>query len=349
MVAVVSQWTASQGITSGTGIPDPPSMPLECPVANTGSAESMLAAFVTWTLPPGYLGADMAVTDDAHNKWFPLGAPAASSPASGLTRSAIWAAPAPFAAGNVYVSPCGLPNPCYPAVTAVTVAEFSGISPYLGTPAVVTAVASTGTTISASCAAPSASALMLAVAASDGTVTPSGPGGTWSALTSANALHGGFHLRNAPAWQVSGSAQAATWTLAGAADMSAASAVILVSNPAPAQPNPNWPAVQVSAGFGSGALTPPGQITWTDITSAVAHRGRHDRDDRQAVRARPAPGRRDHRDIRRQRRRPDPGQRLRAVLPECDRRRAGPVPGLVERPHLRRHLRLRRAVAGVVG
>ena len=266
-VAVVSQWTDSQGITNGNGIPNPPSFPLECAIANTGSTGNMLVAFVTWTMPAGYLGADMAVTDDAHNVWFPLGAPATSSPASGLTRSAIWASPAPFTAGNVYVSPCGLPNACYPAVIGVTVVEFSGVSAYLGTPAVVTAVANSGTTISANCASPGASALMLAVAASDGTVTPTGPGGSWTALTSANAAHGGFHLRNAPAWQSASGAETATWTLGVAADMSAASAVILVSNPAPSQPNANWPAVQLNMGFGSGALTPPGQIAWTDITT----------------------------------------------------------------------------------
>ena len=265
--SVSGLWTGSQGIGNGSGIPDPPSMPLAVPVDNTGDPDNGLVAFLSWTLPPDYLGADMAVTDDAHNVWFPLGAPAASSPATGLTRCAIWCAPAAQVAGNVYMSPCGLPSPVYPAVMGMTILEVANMSPYLGTPAVVTNSANAATTISANCALPSATAFMFAVAASDTTTAPSGPGAGWTTLTGVSASGGGFHLKTAPAWQVSNASQTATWTTGGASDLSAASAVILQVNPAPNQPNPNWPAFSFQAGFGAGALTPPGQINWTDITS----------------------------------------------------------------------------------
>lgn len=266
-VGVAGQWTATRGITSGNGIPDPPTMPLDCPVANTGLETNGMVAFVSWTLPAGYLGADMIVTDDAHNVWWPLGAPGASSPAQGYTRCAIWASPAAAAAQNVYVSPAGLPAPCYPAVIGVTVIEFTGISPYLGAPGVVTSFANAATAVSADCAAPGAQALFLAVAAGDTSTTPSGPGGSWNALPPADAMHGGYYLRTSPAWQVASAAVAAAWTTSGSSDLSAASAAILLVNPAPSQPDPAWPAMSFQAGFGSGALTPPGQIAWTDITS----------------------------------------------------------------------------------
>ena len=73
-IAVIGTWTASRTIGSGTEIPYPPTMPLACPVSNTGDAGNGLIAFVSWTLPAGYLGADMAVSDDAqpsHGTWSP--------------------------------------------------------------------------------------------------------------------------------------------------------------------------------------------------------------------------------------------------------------------------------------
>lgn len=263
---VTGIWTASQAIGNGTGIPAPPTMPLPCPVENSGDEGAGMVALLGWTLPPGYLGADMAVTDDAHNAWWPLGAPACSSSATGLTRTAIWASPGAFAARNVYMSPVGLPQPCYPAVMGITVIEIADMSPYLGIPVTATAVQNGAGTISAVLASPGATAIQLAVAATDGTVSLSGPGTGWGALTGVNASGGGFRLRTSPAWQVQAGAGTATWTSSVHADLSAAVAEILVVNPAPFQPLPAWPAVSFQAGFGSGALTPPGQVAWTDIT-----------------------------------------------------------------------------------
>ena len=265
--AVAGTWTASRAIGDGTGIPDPPTMPLECPVANSGDPGNGLVAFLGWTLPQGYLGADMAVTDDAHNTWQPLGAPACSSPATGFTRTAMWASPGAFAAKNVYMSPAGLPQPCYPAVLGITVIEMAGMSPYLGTPVTATAVQNAAGTVSAALAAPGASALQFAVAATDGTASLSGPGAGWTALTPVTASGGGYSLATSPAWRVSSVSGTATWTSSPHADLSAAAAEILVVNPAPSQPDPDWPAFSFQAGFGSGALTPPGQIAWTDITA----------------------------------------------------------------------------------
>ena len=237
---VLGTWTATRAITSGTGIPAPPSMSLDCAISNTGDTGNGLVAFLSWTLPANYLGADMAVSDDADNVWFPLGAPVCSSPATGLTRSAIWAAPGAYAAGNVYMSPCGLPGPVYPVVMGITVTEFANMSPWLGSPAVVTAVANSGTVIAANAGSPSASALMLSVGAADGGTAPTGPGAGWTALTGVSATGGGYSLNTSPAWQISSVAGTATYSVASAADLSAATAVILESVPAPDQPDPDW-------------------------------------------------------------------------------------------------------------
>src|ERR1039457_3476572 len=159
---VVNTWQNSRSITTGFAIAPPAGASLTCPVAS--SAGNWLIAFVSWTMPAGYLGCTMAVADDQHGFWVPCGAPSGDSSATGYTRCAIWARPASPAvpgANTVYVAPCGLPGPVYPAVTAVTVIEVTGMSDYAGIPAAVTAVANASASISANAAAPTGPALML--------------------------------------------------------------------------------------------------------------------------------------------------------------------------------------------
>ena len=275
---LIAQWTGTQAIGDGTGTPLPPTMPLEVPVSNTGDSGNGLIALVSWTLPPGYLGADMAVTDDAHNTWWPLGAPGASSSSAGYNRSAIWACPGASAASNVYVSPCGLPNPCYPGVIGVTIVEIAGFPQYAGGASVYTKHASSATSISVTAAAPSSSALVVAVAASDGYDSgeeqPVLSGSGWSTLDGVKDSGGGttggvplVALGTSAAWQITSGSVSPSWTITTAGDLSAVVAVIELSAGPPAAPGANWPGFQLLAGFGAGALTPPGQITWTDITA----------------------------------------------------------------------------------
>ena len=278
---VLAQWTGSRAIGDGSGIPAPPTMPLEVPVANSGTSGNGMVAFVSWTLPPGYPGADMAVTDDAHNVWWPLGAPATTSDPSGVTRSAIWACASPFAAAHVYVSPTGLPAPCYPAVIGVTIAEFTGFPASVMDATVTTGSANDATAVTADAAAPASAALILATGATSAwagaPVQPSLTGTGWNALTGISATGGQtlggvpeHALGTTPAWQTASGARDATWTAATAGGMSAATAVILTSAEPPAEqdgPEVYWPGWLVLAGIGSGALTPPGQVTWTDLTS----------------------------------------------------------------------------------
>lgn len=272
-VTVAGTWTASRQI-NGPGFGYGRSMigSLDCPVS-PGSG-TWLIAICSWTLPPGFLGATMEVADDVHGFWIPLGAPNGDSAATGYTRCSIWARPGGSAAnpapvpGHVYLSPAGLPGPVYPAVTGVTVIEVSGMSPYAGIPAVIPASSNAASAIAASAPAPTSQALMVTVAASDGAAFSSTPGGTWTPLTGVSVTGTApVILHTAPAWQVASTAQAAAWATSSAADLSACTAIILTSNPAPAQANPDWPSTQLQAAFGSGALTPRSQMTWTDISS----------------------------------------------------------------------------------
>src|SRR5258708_2371727 len=105
----------------------------QVPVTPSGAAGNWLFALVSWRQPAGYV-TTVAVGDDAHNYWVPLGAPAAATPASGGMRMAIWYARNPFAtqggvpAGvpkNIYVSPTG-----YSPAMAIRIVEVSGLSPW---------------------------------------------------------------------------------------------------------------------------------------------------------------------------------------------------------------------------
>ena len=266
--SVVNTWANTTAITTYFARAAPASASLTCPVAS--SAGNWLIAFVSWTMPAGYLGCTMAVADDQHGYWVPCGAPNGDSSAAGFTRCSIWARPASAAvpgASTVYVAPCGLPGPVYPAVIAVTVIEVTGMSDYAGIPAAVTGSANASTSIAANAAAPSSSALMLTVAASDAAAFSSGPGGGWNALTGAAVSNGApVILFTSPAWQVASVSETASWSTGTTGDLAACTVSILVTNTAPSQPNANWPATQLQIGLGSGALTPPSMITWTDIT-----------------------------------------------------------------------------------
>jgi len=268
-ITVINTWTANRAIVSGFSLNAPPSGSLDCPVASTTG--NWLIAFCSWTLPAGYLGGTMAVSDDVHGYWIPLGAPSGDSSASGFTRCSIWARPAGASvpgAGHVYVSPCGLPNPTYPAVIGVTVIEITGMSDYAGTPVVVNNYANAATAIAANAPGLGAAAFLATVAASDASTFSTGPGGSWTALTAVSVSGTApAILHTSPAWQVASTSETASWTTGTTGDLSACTAAILVVNAGPAQPDASWPATQLQMGFGSGALTPPSQITWTDITN----------------------------------------------------------------------------------
>jgi hypothetical protein len=269
---VINTWTASRQINGpGFGYGAPAAGSIDCAVAST--AGNWLIAYCSWTMTTGFLGCTMAVADDVHGYWVPLGIPSGDSAATGFTRSSIWARPGGSSqnpvpgADHVYMAPVGSPGTVYPTALGITVIEVTGLSPYVGTPGVVTHSTNGATSITANVAAPGAEAFMVAVAASDAATFSSGPGSGWTAVTGVN-LTGTAPgiLHTAPAYRLASAAETASWSTGTTGDLSAVSAAIHVANNGPSQPNQNWPAVQLQAGFGSGALTPPSTITWTDIS-----------------------------------------------------------------------------------
>src|ERR1700729_1512258 len=102
----------------------PSAWSLTVPVANGGG--NWMVALVSWRQQPSLPVVSMAVGDDAHNYWEPLGAPTGTSSAAGVTRSAIWYAPAARPARVVCVAPTG----AYLTV-GVIVLEVDGLTPWL--------------------------------------------------------------------------------------------------------------------------------------------------------------------------------------------------------------------------
>jgi hypothetical protein len=92
-INVVNTWTNSRNINGpGFGYGAPAIGSVDCPVAS--SAGNWLIAFCSWTMTTGLQGATMAVADDTHGYWIPLGAPNGDSSVNGFTRCSIWARPA---------------------------------------------------------------------------------------------------------------------------------------------------------------------------------------------------------------------------------------------------------------
>ena len=92
-INVVNTWTNSRNINGpGFGYGAPAIGSVDCPVAS--SAGNWLIAFCSWTMTTGLQGATMAVDDDTHGYWIPLGAPNGDSSVNGFTRCSIWARPA---------------------------------------------------------------------------------------------------------------------------------------------------------------------------------------------------------------------------------------------------------------
>jgi hypothetical protein len=277
MVDVTQAWTGSRSIGTAFASGAPTSASLDVPIDSDGTG--WLIAFCSQTLPDGFLGSTLGVADDVHGCWCPLGAPNGTSSPDGYTRCSIWARPINSASAytypqtsHVYVYPTGTAGqPVYPAVIGCTVIEVTGMSPYLGLPAVVTASGNDVSAVSADAGAPISTALQVAVAASDGAPFTAGPGEGWQSLPGIRVDNGDpVMLSTSVAWQMSGAEAPCAWrTGTSLADLSACVAVILVDVAAPPQPNPNWPYTELLFGFGSGANTPLDEIAWTDLTSRL--------------------------------------------------------------------------------
>ena len=262
-VTVAATWTGSYAMPAGFIFPRPATIPLQVAVANTPG--DWMLAIVTVRQEAAGAGVAVAVADDAHNWWEPVGAPVGDSPAAGVTRTMVWAAPAAAAASNVIVSPTG---PAV-AITALIV-DVAGMQPWYQAAAIVTGDALAASAFSLSSQAPASQAVLVNAVATDlSTVGHTGPGAGWTGLPSVSAANGTDHTADVEQlayWQVASGAVAASWTSSGAADWSGVIAGVLVSATQPAQPSPMWPAVVTEIAPGAGAQTVASQLAWVPVS-----------------------------------------------------------------------------------
>lgn len=271
-VTIAATWTGSFAVPFAYSPPGgpPAALPVQVPVTNT--AGDWLFAIVSVRQPETGAGVSVAVADDAHNWWEPVGAPSGDSSAAGVTRSMVWAAPAARVANaqtgvtNIQVAATG----AYLSV-AVVIADVAGLQPWYQAVAPATGFALAASSFSLSAGAPSAQALMFAQAATDlSTVSHLGPGAGWTGLPGVSTGNGTDHtadLEMLSYWQVTTGAASAAWTSSGATDWSGIITGVLVSAPASALPSPAWPVVITEAAPGAGALTAPSQLAWTPLSA----------------------------------------------------------------------------------
>jgi hypothetical protein len=261
----IASWSNSYAASNAASTPLAPGA-ASCAVEVANTAGDWMLAIVTWRQASAGDGVTVSVADDAHNWWEPAGAPTGDSSAAGVTRTAIWAAPAARAANFVLAAPTG-----FVLALAVLVIDVPGIEPWMSVTGVDPGYANAATSLSLSLAAPGSQAFLIAAAGTDDNAdTVTGPGAAWSALPAVTASNGADHtadLALTAGWQLTTGAATATWSSTGALDLSGVLAGVLVAAASPAQPNPGWPVVITEIAAGYGALTPPSELAWADASA----------------------------------------------------------------------------------
>lgn len=189
--SVATFWQASFAApitATAASLPPPPS--LGSTVAVAMPAGDWAVALVTWRQPPALPGVDLAsVADDQHSWWEPLGAPHASSSASGVLRTAVWFCPRSRASTMVQACFTG-------AVLAstITVLDITGMTDWILSAFTPQTSFGSGTTLTVTGPAPASSAILFATGALDNlAATLAGPGAGWTALTAVTAANGTDH------------------------------------------------------------------------------------------------------------------------------------------------------------
>lgn len=264
MVAVTVCGSNSYAFPAGFFFPFPSARPLQVPVTNTGG--DWMLGIVTWRQPLAGQGVTVSFADDQHNWWEPLGAPSGDSPAAGVTRTAIWAAPAAQAAKYVQAAASG------PVLSlAVTILDVSGMLPWMTLTPFQVNYALAATTVALSAAAPASSALWVtAVGTDENAFTITGPGAGWTSLPQVSATDSVDHAADitlSAAWKVTTGSVTTAWGSSSALDWGGIVAGVLVSGTAPVQSNPNWPAVITEIAPGAGAQTLPAALSWTPLSA----------------------------------------------------------------------------------
>lgn len=261
-VSIAGTWTGGYAAPSAYALPRSATGPVQVAVANA-AGDWMIAVISVRQPSPGF-GTSVCVSDDAHNWWEPVGAPAADSAATGTVRTVMWAAPAARAASWVQVAPTA----AY-ASLAVAVYDVAGLGPGWS-PSLVGSGHAFGTSLTVGGGSVAAQSLVLAVFGSaefGGTITAPSPG--WTALTGSTISGGGVSdITVSASYQViTGSVPAAAWSSSVSCSLAGTTAAVAVSAPVPAQKSPNWPAVITEAAIGSGPQSAPAAMTWTDLSA----------------------------------------------------------------------------------
>jgi hypothetical protein len=261
-VSIVHTWTGGYAPPGGFYFPRSATGPSQLTVAN--AAGDWMIAVAAWLQPLAGAGTSMALADDVHNWWEPV---AADSPVAGQVRCSVWAAPAARAAGYVQAGPTAAATS-----NAVAVYDVSGIGPGWAPQAVSSNFSASGTSLALAGGTAAAQSIVISVFAAQefgATITP--PAG-WTALTG-SAIQAitnvPANITVAAAYQViTGAIPAATWSVSGSAvALAGVTVAVPLAAAVPAQASPNWPAVITEAAIGSGPLTPPSQLAWTDMSA----------------------------------------------------------------------------------
>jgi len=258
---------------TAAGIPDPGTLSLPVPVSNfTGD---WLFAIISWRQAPGTPPVTWSVGDDAlgltgtpgHNWWDPLGNPAGTSSGSGVTRTAVWVAPAARACSTVYIAPTDF----YLSV-ACTVLDVAGMQPWYTLTGIDTAYVNSALSLPGlTLGAPSGPAFLITACSSDvitDTISRSGAG--WTSLPTLTATNGTdltSDLKQTPAWQVTSSSSSAGYSSSSGQDLSGVLGGVLVSAQKPGQPSRYWPVTIAEMAPGSGIGSPPDTLAWVATTA----------------------------------------------------------------------------------
>jgi hypothetical protein len=266
-VTVTVAGSAAQAVPLASAQPPPGAKSLQVPV--TVVTGDWMVALVTWRQAAGAPAVTVSVQDDprAHNWWEPLGQPSGTSGATGITRTAIWVAPAAKAANYVLVAPTGVVQGL-----ACIVLDIAGMSKWQTLAGLSTTWANAASALSAlALGAPASQAIVITGCGSDNnadTITLTGAG--WTSVSPVSASNGVSHTTDitlSGAYQVTTGATSATWSSSGSQDLSGIIAGLLVVVAAPVQPNLNWPVVMAELAIGAGPGTPPDQLTWTQVNA----------------------------------------------------------------------------------
>jgi hypothetical protein len=270
-VTVTIAGSAAQTVPYQSAQPPAGWRSLQVPVSN--NAAQWMIAIVTWRQNTASAGVAVHVGDDTlRNFWTPLGAPSGTSSASGVTRTAIWTAPAAYPARYVLAAPAGLTPGTESLGLSCIVLNVAGLLPWQTLTGVSATFANSATALSAlTQAAPSAQAILLTACGSDlSTATVSLAGTGWTSLSQVAATNGTDHtddiVLNA-AYQVTTASTSATWSSTATQDMSGVIAGVLVSGTPPAYASPDWPVTVCELALGAQSHTPADQLTWTPVTA----------------------------------------------------------------------------------